>query len=341
MKTLAKVAALLWLIPATVFAANESLQGNLTEYPLLTDSKNQPALAVLAGDAVYYAEARNLDSGRPEDCPAVDLYRYGLKDKNDARIAEVSCVLNLLTDGQAAYVVMRESNGALTVARTIEGKALQPASAGYEAKLKARVAFKRSTMQLSRGAAIDLINYVLRDGEVNAVFRTETHLFLDAVPFDKPSTQAVLPIPLKNSAGTSVALSGNQHLYSFTNGIEGWLRVVETKPDGTSVVLGHQRPLRKNWVAAGPLDWAVRTPRFMVGIADGFLVADRTPEAFTEAAAVSWYSSTANQFFRLDLPGQDVGGLSYALGGVIVSKPMLGSIVWYGKNVPFPLEVKK
>ena len=341
MKKLLRLTALLWWIPATGLAADESLQGKLVEHVLVTASKNQPALAVLAGNTLYYAEGRNLDSTRAEDCPAVDLYRYDLKEKQETRIAEVPCVLNLLTNGQAAYVVTRDANGALSVSRTIDGKPLQAAPAGFEAKLKARVAFKRSAMQLPRGGPLELINFLIRQGEVNAVFKTETHLFLDAVPFDQPSKQSVLPIALKGFSGTSLALSDNQHLFSFTEGNEGWPRVVETKPDGTSTVLGHQRPLPKNWSTAGPLDWAVRTPRFLVGMADGFLVADRTPEAFTEATAVSIYSSTANKFFRIDVPDQDVGGLSYALGGVLVSKPMLGSIVWYGKQIPSSFEVKK
>ncbi len=298
-------------------------------------------MAVLAGNSLIFTEGTNLDSDNPEDCPATDLYRYDLAQKTETRIAEISCVINLLSDGKVAYVITKDAQKVLSVGRITDEKTLEIEPEGSLARMIAKVAFKRSILKLPKGSELKQLNYVIRDNELNAVFKTDTHLFLDAVIFDQASKQPVLPFELKNGVGSSVGLSDGKILYALTAGDGAWLRVVEMGANGASATLGHPRPLAKDWTKAGVLEWAVRKPRFLVGVPDGFLVADRTPEVFSEATAISWYCSTEKQFYRLNIPDQDVGGLSYVHGGVLVSKPMAGSIVWYGNKSPFQTEVKK
>ncbi len=318
-----------------------SLKGELLSVPLLTSSKNQPAMAVLVGDTLFYSEGKNLESSKEEDCPAIDLYRYNLTEKRETRIAELKCVLTLITEGQTTYVVTKSDQNDIAVGRLIDGKTLQLAPLDSTARMRSRVAFKRSTLKLPRGPEIKHVGYALRENELNGVFQSEGHVFFDSVVFDKPTQHSVLAVSMKGNLSTQFALSQGTILFSLRKGNEGWFRMMETTHSGVSALLGHERPLDKNWTEVGHLDWSVRAPHYLTAIPDGFLIADRSPHAFSEATAVSWYSKTAERFFRLAIPDQDVGGLSYVLGGVLVSKPMSGSIVWYGKKNPFKNEEKK
>lgn len=311
------------------------LAGELKKFDLLTGSKNQPALAVLASGTLYYAEGKNLESSRIEDCPAVDLYRYDLKEKKEYRIAEVACVWNLLSDGASVYAVLRDDKAGLSVAKVGADQKLVPPADDWLAIAKARVAFKRSALKLPRGVEQTLVGFVLRENELNVVLRAADHFFLDPVSFGANSKQTTLVILAGDSAPGDERIVLGGSLYGFTRGSEGWLRVVENSLEGKSTVLGHQRPLAKNWKEAGPLDWAARNPKFLTALPNGFLVADRTSEAFSEATAVSLYDATDKKFYRLNVPDQDVGGLAYVADGVLISKPMSGAIVWYGTKNPF------
>jgi hypothetical protein len=255
-------------------------------------------------------------------------------DKREDRIEEIACVIHILSNGTQVYVVARAENHELVWGTVNEKGRVQWAEKETVDKLRSRVAFKRATLKLPRRTEIKLFNFTILNGEIAAVFQADADVFV-------ASSKAVERWVLGDELSQEFAMANDGKLYRFSRGKTDWMRLTENPADGTSVLMGHERPLAKDWTEAGPLDWAVRNPRFLTAVPDGVVVTDRTPHAFTEASAISWFSKKENRFFRVDAADQDVGGIFYALDGLLISKPRQGSVVWYGKKSPFSKEERK
>jgi hypothetical protein len=105
-----------------------------------------------------------------------------------------------------------------------------------------------------------------------------------------------------------------------------------------------------NWSTLPANRWAIRVPRFLAALREGFVVADRS---FLELPSLSVFESRSGTYARVTpalgaetmaagIGGNggtfsafaDVAGAFYFEGGLLISHPSAKKISWYGDKEP-------
>jgi hypothetical protein len=112
---------------------------------------------------------------------------------------------------------------------------------------------------------------------------------------------------------------------------------IDTQTDCVHGFFGAPSPTRKeHFEIATPEDkWWNRRLRFLSATEYGFLVADRT-DYDQEEKRISYYVPTERNFFLVDIPSEDLGGIFFYQTGIVVSLPMSGEVVWMGPKAKVP-----
>lgn len=330
------------MIPSLILAASLPLVGGDVAVPLLKDSKNQPALAVLVGKTLYFTEAVALNEPGGA-CRARDLYRVGLdprEGRQEERIAAFPCVTEVRAFGDAAYVVYRaEGDSERRVAR-FDGDKADDAFPERVEKAKARVAWKRVTAGLPRRPIATLVGLAPGARALWAVFHTggdKPGLVAEPVAHTGSAAPEPLALPAERNAPEEVAVTGDGQWLALRAGTAGSEIVRFDRDAAKAVVLKGQRPLSKDWQEVAEDKYFARAPRFLAGGDREAFVADRTDQIFTEVSAIAAFGPANKRFRRLSrVPSEDVGGLQSMHGGLLVSKPLAGQVVWYGPRLGAP-----
>lgn len=328
------------MIPSFALATLMAMLPTNTAVPLLKNSKNQPVLAAVAGKNVYFAEGVALDEPA-SGCPGRDLYRATLADRKEERLASYPCVSQVHAAGDAVYVVYRaEGDAARRVARWKDDAEDTTVGERIE-KAKARFLWKRLTEKLPRRPAPALVGLATQGATVWAVFHTtgdRLGLWAEPIAYAGAKCPDAIVLPAENEAPEEVAVTGDGRWFALRRTTAGVELVRLDTSTNTVVALGRgTKPLPKTWSNADEERWFARRPRHLVGGVTNLFFADRTDAIFTESSAVAFYEPGKKSFVRLSaIPGEDVSGLQLLGSGVVVAKPMDGSVIWYGPTDSVP-----
>lgn len=302
--------------------------------------KSQPALPLGVANSLYYTFAQAIEIPNQGGCRGRDIYRFAIEEQKQVRLAELSCVVDLFTDGKTGYVSHRE-NGTLRLSRLLKDRIEPAITDAAMARVIASFAFKRDGLNLSR-SPLDVIAFGVSGEKIFIVARSQgdtPYLFgkwVDRIT-QKPTSNLVLAIPFEGSLDEIVISEEHPNpLYVIQREDDKRLgRVIKVNLKTSSLeVMGGDRVLSGD-ISQGDLkNWSIRSPRLLSSGFRGVLIADRTPFVFQERRQIHYLSGDGS-YRVLPIPAEDLGGVREWRGGILVSRPLVGEIVWYGEKNPF------
>ncbi len=318
---------------------------------LLSRSRVSPTRAVLVDNVLYYA-TRSVVAKCPSE--ASDLYAYSLSEKKERKILSIPCIERIDTDGKNIYILHHTNENEPSYTK-LESNDIKPVlSDEANALLEARMTMKMHQEEVTEEGKV--FPFFFANGDRLLVVKSITPsegapVYLsDLFRLDnqKPVNPTTGSVALKLGAGKAIiwecqnlSFLGDHITLAISEVRDQFSQIVVLSAvDGKLIrTVGGTNPLPKNW-GDKPVPaerWAVRKPSFLLAIPGGFFVADRTAWT-TEARAVSYFSEKEGLFYRVGIFSKHLEGLSYTLGGLVVSYPNEGEVAWFGTTNPFSNE---
>jgi hypothetical protein len=333
-----------------------------TSVVLLEKSKFAPTSAVISGNFVFYTNAKT--SGR---CRGNNVYRSQIfpfdEKQHDVLVSAVGCVTALHVDGDTVYVTYDNETGDTKMIRLSVNDAMGPKPAdpgdtfwdnlaqasflfdSVAHKEKLSLVNRKASFSFSDARALTLVRFLPSAGPRLLLSRIED--------FSDPALPARI-VDIKFSAlmdldsvvsrssrlrrlelREAVESSGKIYLTISDSAYEEELfssvLVVDIIKNALVNVLGSSLAGRTKepWQEISENRWWVRKGRWLTPTEHGFVIADRT-EYDQETRTLSYYLEPEHKFFRLDLPTENIGGLSFHANGMVVSHPQSGEVRWMG-----------
>lgn len=308
---------------------------------VLSESRNQPALAVAHKGILYFSQAVSLDADEDNDCPAQDLYSYDPKTKTESRLLRIPCVQRLESN-EIELLIYHRIDERKQGATVFDG---HKASRAFDSKilrlLEARLHFTRSALKMPRDVSFSHFPIVLKDTVTFISIASDSNgmIFFDRYErtTGKPLTASILMKPghvgfsLERVLSVGILNSAQLYFVLKATGEQPATISVFNLQDGSWTIIGNSHALSTNWKTSPRARWSIDTPRFLTPFDKGFLIADRSPRPYAHAKSISLYTEN-DDFQRLRIPSEDMGGISYFRKGLLVSRPWAGKIEWFGER---------
>jgi hypothetical protein len=343
-----RIVFLVALVSITVFAAErtELVDFQVTK-TLLQGSKYSPVLAVVVNNSLYYSDQRN--QGR---CRGRNLYRADLNSgAKDIPVRIKECVTALRADENFLYMASDDGGGHSTVVQV--GTADSPTAKHAEEaflQLIAAIRFhwdvvaqkenlsmldRRASWSVAHDGSISYVKYFPGAAPKIAVAHLLQELTVFSVALNLPPNLS----RLQQLHLSELGASNGKIFAGFTDpnddgDLFSALAVIDLKTQRLIDLVGSATASAdSDFGDAGIFSekWSNRKLRYLAPTQYGFVVADRT-DYDQEVKRIAYYSPEEKKLYRLNVPSQDVGGLFFYKGGLVISQPINGSVIWTGSN---------
>ncbi|MBI4405848.1 MAG: hypothetical protein HY537_16940 [Deltaproteobacteria bacterium] len=293
---------------------------------LLRSADLRPVSAVLLNDELYFTNG----IGNSKHCLGKHLYREKISGRRIHRVANVPCVIKVMSDGKDVFLLAGDENNAkvrdlyqLVNNTIVEDKRLAHNRSWYPTCIQVPAAGQGFMIIYNQCPAPepDHLSLYATGAEVSAAWL--------------PNLQNVIDVAYSTFYRQLFVLFGN----------DCFPKVAILTIDNNGKVVGHSglgtnQPL-PDWLDVAPERCSIRQPRYLLSTERGFVIADRTTFA-REVKSIQYFSVAKARVYRVGvdrykerISGDDVGGLFIVRQGILIARPELGRVEWYGTENRF------